>query len=140
MTNEQYEKILREGEKVDWYGAMVPEELLTPKVRYWCSMVVEELNKLEASLSDLKGTSKEKRQNYINGLWNNVRNAPYTLNNDVYMKKRKRIEAELEEKEKPKKTTRKRRQTTKKKTTTKASTTSKKTSTKNSSLIFGKKQ
>jgi hypothetical protein len=136
MTNEKYEKIIREGKRVDWYGEMVPEDLLTPKVNSWCSMVVEEINKLEGTLDQVRGKDKEKRQHYINNLWNNVRHAPYTLNHDFYMLKRKRIEADMEEKEKPKKTTRKRR----KKTTTTTKSTSKKTSTKNGDLIFGKKQ
>jgi len=144
ISKEKYEKILREGERVDWHGEMVPEALITKRVRAWCEMILEELHILEGTISDLKGAAKEKRQHYVNGLWNNVRHAPYTLNGDFYMMKKKRIDEELKEKEKPKKTTRKRKTTTKKttnkKTTTTTKTTSTKTGTKNSSLIFGKKK
>jgi hypothetical protein len=146
IPNERYEKILREGKRVDWHGDMVPEDLITKSVELWASMIIDELHLLEGTLSDLKGVAKEKRQHYVNGLWNNVKHAPYTLNGDVYMKKKRRIEEELKEKETPKKTTRRRKtatkkttkKTTNKETTTNAKPTSSKTGTKNSGAIFGK--
>lgn len=146
ISKEKYEKILREGNKVDWHGEMVPEELITKSVTLWCNMLIEELHILEGTLSDLKGVAKERRQHYVDGLWNNVRHAPYTLNGDVYMIKKKRIDEELKKKETPKKTTRRRKTVTKKttkKTTNKETTTdtknpSTKTGTKNGGLIFGK--
>jgi hypothetical protein len=146
MDKDRYIKILKEGERVDWHGEMVPKELITPGVRFWCDMVIPEINKLESTMNEYRGTNKEKRQGYIDALWNNVRNAPYTLNGDLYLIKKKRIEEEMKPKEekKKRKTTRRTKKVTKannntlKKTTKDASSPSKTTATKNSNLIFGK--
>jgi hypothetical protein len=143
LTNSEYEKIIKEGTRVEWYGESVPETLITPKVKFWCDGLLGEIHMLEGELSDLKGVSLEKRKNYLKSLWYGVKNAPYALNGDVYLKKKERIEKELKEKEeKPTK----KRKTSRKKTTPKAKTTSegrktttKKGSTKNSGIIFGKK-
>lgn len=143
LITSEYEKIIREGERVDWYGEQVPRDLITPKVRFWCESILGEIHLMEGELSDLKGVTLEKRKSYLKALWSNVKNAPYTLNGDVYLKKKGRIEKELKDKEEK---TVKRRRTTTKKTTTKAKTTSnvdkttkKNSATKNSSIIFGKK-
>ena len=143
MSNSEYEKIIKEGVRVDWYGESVPEELLSPKIRFWCDNLLEEIHKLEGELSDLKGTPLEKRKNYLKSLWNSVKKSPYTLNGDFYLQKKTRFEKEIGKKEeKPTK----KRKTTVKKPTPKAkttsdggSTTTKKGSTRNGGIIFGKK-
>ena len=132
ISNSKYEDILKNGERVDWYGVQVPKDLLTKLVITWSSNLKKEIDELESTLIDLKGTSLDKRKGYIKGLMTNLQNAPYTLNNDVYMKKKKRIESSMEEENKKNKKT-----TTKRRTTSKKTTTSK-TTTKNSNLIFGK--
>ena len=133
IDKKTYENLIRNGERIDWYGIEVPEGLITNSVKFWSSGLKREIDKLEATLSDLKGTSLDKRKGYIDSLMSNLQNAPYTLNGDIYLIKKKRIESEIEEENKKKKPVRKRK-TTKTKTTT-----SKSTVTKNSSLIFGKK-
>lgn len=129
ISNSRYEELIRNGERVDWYGVEVPKDLLTKLVITWSSNLKKEIDELESTLIDLKGTSLDKRKGYIKGLMVNLQNAPYTLNNDVYLKKKNKIESEIEEKKQKNK---------KKKTTTKRKTTSKNTGTKNSNLIFGK--
>ena len=129
ISNSKYEDILKNGERVDWYGVQVPKDLLTKLVITWSSNLKKEIDELESTLIDLKGISLDKRKGYIKGLMTNLQNAPYTLNNDVYLKKKNKIESEIEEKKQKNK---------KKKTTTKRKTTSKNTGTKNSNLIFGK--
>jgi len=132
ISNSKYEDILKNGERVDWYGVQVPKDLLTKLVITWSSNLKKEIDELESTLIDLKGTSLDKRKGYIKGLMTNLQNAPYTLNNDVYLKKKNKIESEIEEKNV------KKQKNKKKKTTTKRKTTSKSTGTKNSNLIFGK--
>lgn len=129
ISNSRYEELIRNGERVDWYGVEVPKGLLSNLVTTWSSNLKKEIDELESTLIDLKGTSLDKRKGYIKGLMTNLQNAPYTLNNDVYLKKKNKIESEIEEKKQKNK---------KKKTTTKRKTTSKNTGTKNSNLIFGK--
>ena len=136
MNNTQYEELIRNGERVEWYGEMAPEGLITTKVRTWCNILDEEVHKLEGELSELKGVTADRRKAYLKALKNNLKNAPYTLNGDTYLIKKKRIEEELNKKE-PVKKTRKRRTTKTTKTTSKTTQTPKKV-TKNSSLIFGK--
>jgi len=131
IDNNTYEDLIRNGERVEWYGIEVPRGLITKLVNMWSSNLKEEIDKLEGTVSDLKGTSLDKRKSYINSLMFNLQNAPYTLNGDVYLIKKKRIESQIEEENKKKKPIRK---TTKSKTKTSKSTT-----TKNSSLIFEKK-
>ena len=97
ISNSRYEDLIKNGERVDWYGVEVPRGLLTNLVTTWSSNLKREIDDLEASLSDLKGVSFDKRKAYIEGLMTNLQNAPYTLNNDVYLKKKKRIESKLEE-------------------------------------------
>lgn len=127
ISNSKYEDILKNGERVDWYGVQVPKDLLTKLVITWSSNLKKEIDELESTLIDLKGTSLDKRKGYIKGLMVNLQNAPYTLNNDVYLKKKKKIESQIEvENKKNKKTTPRRKRT------------SKNTGTKNSNLIFGK--
>lgn len=132
MGESKYEDILKNGERVDWYGVQVPKDLLTNLVITWSSNLKKEIDELESTLIDLKGPSLDKRKGYIKGLMSNLQNAPYTLNNDVYLNKKKRIESEMEEKKV------KEKKNKKKKTTPKRKTTSKITGTKNSNLIFGK--
>ncbi len=127
ISNSRYEELIKNGERVDWYGAQVPKGLLSNLVITWSSNLKKEIDDLEASLSDLNGVSLDRRKAYIKGLMNNLQNAPYTLNNDVYLKKKKHIESQIEEEKKKKK-----------KTTPKRKKTSKRTVTKNSGKIFGK--
>lgn len=133
MDNSLYEKIIREDDKIDWYGAEVPQGLITPLVRFASEGLSHELDKLKSSLDELRGTDLEKRKNYIKAVESNLQTLPYTLNGDFYMKKRKRIESAIEEENKSKKPTKKSKETTKNN-----KVTSKKT-TKNGDLIFGKK-
>lgn len=97
MDNSTYTEIIKNGERVDWYGVDVPKELLTNLVVTWSTGLKNEIDKLESSLSDLKGVSLDRRKNYIKGLVLNLQNAPYSLNGDVYLKKKTRIELEIEE-------------------------------------------
>tara|TARA_R110000803_G_scaffold210593_1_gene282858 strand:- start:706 stop:1101 length:396 start_codon:yes stop_codon:yes gene_type:complete len=127
ISNSRYEELIRNGERVDWYGVEVPRGLLSNLVTTWSSNLKKEIDDLEASLSDLKGVSLDKRKAYIKGLITNLQNAPYALNNDVYLKKKKKIESQVEEENKKNK-----------KTTPKRKRTSKRTVTKNSGTIFGK--
>lgn len=127
-----YEKIIKEGERRDWYGEQVPVELITDSVIMWSEPLLHQIDILEGTLNDLRGTEKEKRKNTIELLRNNLKRAPYTLNGDFYLIKKKKYESEIKEKEaeKNKKSKKKTEKTTK---------TKKVTSTKNSHLIFGKK-
>jgi len=136
ISNEKYEKIIREGKRTDWYGVDVPEELITPLVKFASDGLSTEIHKLEGTLSDLRGTSLDKRKAYLKAIKHNLQNLPYSLNGDAYLKKKKLIEDSMEEELKKKKPVRKQRKTTNKTTNTRK-TTSKKT-TKNSDLIFGK--
>lgn len=132
MTNSEYEKILKKSEKTDWYGVEVPKDLINGSVLMWSHELKSEIDKIESELSELRGTDLDKRKGYLNALYNNLKNAPYTINGDFYLIKKKRIEAEIEEENKK----------AVKKTKPKTTTTKKKTSnttTKNSDLIFGKK-
>ncbi len=133
MDNKEYRRIIEKGERVDWYGVEVPKDLITNLVSVWSSNLKSEIDKLESGLSDLSGVSLDRRKAYIKGLTYNLHNAPYSLNGDVYLKKKKKIEAEIEEKNKKseKKVVKKNRSKT---------TINKKSSpkTKNSELIFGK--
>ena len=134
IDNTKYEDLIRNGERVGWYGVEVPKDLLTKLVTVWSNNLKIEIDKLESTLSELRGTSLERRKSYIKGLKVNLQNAPYSLNGDVYLKKKKRIEASIEEEEKSKK---QKKTTTRRKRTSKKTTT-KRTTTKNSDLIFGK--
>jgi len=133
MDNPTYIEIIKNGERVDWYGIEVPKDLLTKLVVTWSAGLKKEIDKLESSLSDLRGVSLDRRKSYIDGLLTNLQNAPYSLNGDVYLKKKRRIEMEIEQ-EKTKKKKKKVRKTKKK--TTKDTKSSR--NTKNSDLIFGK--
>jgi hypothetical protein len=133
MDNSLYEKIIREDDKVDWYGTEVPQGLITSLVRFASEGLSHELDKLKSSLDELRGSDLEKRKNYIKAVERNLQTLPYTLNGDFYMKKRKRIESSIEEENKNKKPVKKSKETTKNN-----KVTSKKT-TKNGDLIFGKK-
>jgi hypothetical protein len=157
MTFEEYKDVILNGEKIEWYGTMVPQKLVTSRVYAITNMIVESISKMEGELSDMRKGSKEQisRQNYIDGTWLNIRHLPYTSNgliSDCYMKKYKRI---IEESKKENKTKPKVRKTRKPKvsTTTKPKDTSKgegkKTEEptpvvkgrrgKNNNLIFGNK-
>ena len=126
MCNNTYIEIIKNGERVDWYGIEVPKDLLTKLVVTWSSGLKKEIDKLEYSLSDLRGSSLEKRKGYIEGLVFNLQNAPYSLNGDAFLKKKECVELEIEQE----KTNKKKKKTTK---TNKSSR-----NTKNSDLIFGK--
>lgn len=127
MDNERYEKILREGKKVDWYGVEVPLELINATAKLIASNISEEINKLESTLEDLRGSDLDKRKKYIESLKRNLQNTPYEVNGDFYLIKKKRIESEIE----IEKTNTRKRKTNK---SVKPNTSK----TKNSNLIFGK--
>lgn len=133
MNTEKYEKILKEGERVDWHGVQVPVDLLNTKVSEWSNILKGEIDKLESELSDLKGVQLDKRKAYLKALYNNLHNSPYKLNGDFYLIKKRRIEKEMEEESK-KKTTKKDKKPSKE--TTKTVEVSRRT--KKSDLIFGK--
>ena len=136
ITNVKYEDLIRNGERVQWYGVKVPRELITNLVSVWSDNLKKEIDELESTTSDLKGISLDNRKGYIKGLTTNLQNAPYTLNGDTYLKKKLRIETQID-KESKKKPVKKKRKTSKKKTTKQSVTTSNKV-TKNSNTIFGK--
>lgn len=127
----EYEKIIKEGERTEWYGEQVPRELITNSVITWCETLLHQIDVLESGLEDLRGPEKEKRKNTIKLLLNNIKKAPYSLNGDFYLIKKKKYENEIkqEQSEKNKKG---------RKNTEKTPKTKKVTSTKNSDLIFGK--
>lgn len=133
MNNDLYEKIIRESEKVDWYGKEVPKDLITNSVTIWSERLKSEIDKIESELGDLRGSDLEKRKGYLKSLYNNLQNAPYTLNGDFYLIKKKRIELDIEQN---KKEISKKVKKPKKETTTKVVNSK----TKNSDLIFGKKK
>jgi len=133
MNTEEYEKILKEGERVDWHGVQVPSELINGRVTTWANQLKHEIDKLEGELSDFKGTQIDKRKAYLKALYGNLQNSPYKLNGDFYLLKKKRIEKEMEGESK-KKTTKTSKKTSSE--TTKTDTTSRRT--KKSDLIFGK--
>ncbi len=124
-----YEKIIKKGERVEWYGEQVPQELLTNSVIFWCEPLLHQIDVLEGELEDLKGPEKERRKSTITLLLNNVKKAPYSLNGDFYLIKKKKYESEMKI-EPPKKEKKSRKIVENKQ---------KVTSTKNSNLIFGKK-
>lgn len=134
MDNKRYEEIIKSGEKVDWYGIEVPKDLITNLVTVWSSSLKIEIDKLESTLSDLKGTQLDRRKSYIDGLIHNLQNAPYSLNGDVYLKRKKSVEQQIEKETKNKET--KKKKIKKGLKTTKTNKVS--YTTKNSNLIFGK--
>lgn len=113
MTFDEYKDVILNGERVEWYGEMVPAKLLTPRVHAIASMVVDSLNKMEADLDEMHGNSsgKQSKQRYINDRWHHIRTLPYHSNgliHDAYMHKYKKIMEEDEKnKEKGKPKTRK---------------------------------
>jgi len=133
MNNEKYEKIIREGERVDWYGKEVPKDLITNSVTVWSERLKSEIDKIESELGDLRGADLDKRKGYLKALYTSLQNSPYTLNGDFYLIKKKRIEEYLEN---SKKELNKKVKKPKKETTTNVVNTK----TKNSDLIFGKKK
>jgi hypothetical protein len=114
-----YEKLIKEGERTEWYGKSVPKDLLTNKVLFASQNLHKEIDSLKSKLTDLRGTGYEKLLGYIEVLENNLSNLPYSLN---------RIEQEVKKEE-----------IKKHKTTKKKKVTSKNKATKNSNLIFGNK-
>ena len=130
ISEKQYEKILKEGTRIDWYGDLVPEELVTSQVSVMAQMISDNIDTMESD-SELKGKLKIKRRDYINKLWINIRNLPYALNGDFTLAKKKRIESEVKVVEKKKKVKKSRKKTTNSKTKSSPSRT------KNSELIFG---
>ena len=129
MDKAKYVEIIKKGKRVDWYGVEVPKDLLTNLVIVWSTGLKKEIDKLESTLTDLKGVSLDKRKQYIKSLMYNLQNAPYSLNGDTYLKKKKAIELEIEE-EKVKNVKKRNIKTTK--------PTKSGHNTKNSNLIFGK--
>ena len=133
MDKSKYVEIIKKGKRVDWYGVEVPKDLLTNLVIVWSTGLKKEIDKLESTLTDLKGVSLDKRKQYIKSLMYNLQNAPYSLNGDTYLKKKKAIELEIEE-EKVKNT----KKQIKKRNIKTTKPTKSGHKTKNSNLIFGK--
>lgn len=100
MTYEEYKEVLKNGERVDWYGEMVPVVLLTGRVRSIANMVISHISEMEDTLSEYPvGKSRTSRKRSIERSWENVRTLPYTQNGliyDFFMIKYKRIMEELE--------------------------------------------
>jgi hypothetical protein len=128
FSTTEYEKIIKNGKKIEWYGVLVPEELITPSISMAAENLSTEIDKLESTLMELRGSDKEKRTAYITAIRNNLCNLPYTLNGDFYLIKKNRVEKEIIELEK-----------TKPKPNKTKKTKSNNLKTKNSNLIFGKK-
>ena len=102
MTFEEYKEVIKNGERVEWYGIEVPSALITNRVRALADMVINSLNHLDVEISDLRKGTKEltKKQVYYDAVYRNVQNLPYKMNgliDDFYMAKRYQIEAEIEE-------------------------------------------
>ncbi len=125
MDFNSYSNVILNDERVDWYGEEIPIGLLTNKVRVWCEMVIHQITLIEMEISEIKtGKLKQRKKEYVDLLMLNVKRAPYVLNGDPLLTKKRKIE-ENTVKNKVKKTVK-----TKKETNTKT--------TKNSKLIFGK--
>jgi len=142
LSYSEYEKILTQGKRVEWYETEVPEKLITPVVKAMANQIVEQINKLEG------GVETSTRKNYILALWHNVRNLPYTANGDFYLIKKRRIEENMKSKPKKQPKEKEVKKETKKETKTKPKPKKERISevqempkkaTKNSSLIFGNK-
>lgn len=126
MEFKVYEKIIKEGERVEWYGTEVPQKLITASVRLAAENLAHEIDKLESEIGEEKTPKTQSKRGYIEVLKSNLKNLPYTFNGDVLLRKKQKIEEQM----KPK---------VEKKSKTKSRTTKKSSSTKNSDLIFGKK-
>lgn len=138
MDYETYKNIIKNGDRIDWYGTEVPADLVNDRVIEITNMMVTGLSDLESDLSETKkGTPTWTKLNkYIGIVKENIRWSPYTQNgmiNDFYMKKYNKIIKELElENKKPKprkKPTKKKEEVVKKP----------RRISKNSNLIFGNK-
>ena len=49
IDNTKYEDIIRNGERVEWYGIEVPKDLLTKLVTVWSNNLKIEIDKLEST-------------------------------------------------------------------------------------------
>ena len=58
ISNSKYEDILKNGERVDWYGVQVPKDLLTKLVITWSSNLKKEIDESEALSSQTGKWSK----------------------------------------------------------------------------------
>jgi hypothetical protein len=83
-----YEDILINSQKVDWYGTQVPKDLLTKEVVVFSEQIQLQIDKYEETL-DKK--DKQKRE-YVNNLIIKIQELPYRLNGDFYLIKKKEIE------------------------------------------------
>jgi len=92
MTDTIYEDIIKNDNKIRWYGVMIPESLKTKLVIEASKPMMDQINLLESEVDSLKGISKTKMSNRIKSIRANIQNLPYVLNGDVYLKKKKRIE------------------------------------------------
>lgn len=100
MDSSRYEEILRKGDKTEWYGIEVHKDLVTNSINLIAENLINEINKLNSSLGDLKGVALEKRKSYLNSLNNTLQMLPYKLNGDFYLIKKRGIEEELKVKKK----------------------------------------
>ena len=92
MTNDTYEDIIRNDNKIEWYGVMIPERLKTKSVIEASRPMLNQIDLLESEVDSFKGISKTKMSERIESIRANIQNLPYVLNGDVYLKKKKRIE------------------------------------------------
>lgn len=122
MIYSKYEEILRTSKKVDWYDTEVPQDLLTLSVKTLADQIIDQINKYEG------GVDGKKKKPYILNLWANVRNLPYVVNGDGYLKRKEEIEKKIESERK-----------TKPKPTSERIIEIEGKVTKNSQLIFGSK-
>lgn len=80
-----YGSILKKGKKIDWYGTLVPEKLITPTVKKLAEQIEEQINKYE-------GVDAKNKKEYICLLWENIKNLPYKINGDFYLIKKHELE------------------------------------------------
>jgi hypothetical protein len=80
-----YDNILKKSKKIDWYGELVPEKLITPTVKKMAEQIEEQINKYE-------GVDAKNKKDYICLLWQNIKNLPYKINGDFYLIKKQEIE------------------------------------------------
>ena len=80
-----YGIILKKGKKIDWYGTLVPEKLITPTVKKLAEQIEEQINKYE-------GVDAKNKKEYICLLWENIKNLPYKINGDFYLIKKHDLE------------------------------------------------
>ena len=106
-----------------WYCTICFIQIFLYLLGFISENLHKEIDDLKSKLLNTRGSGFDKMEHYIKALENNLKNLPYSLNGDCYLKKKKIIEQSIQEKQ-PKQT-----KTSKKKVK----------KTKNSNIIFGNK-